>query len=61
MKKPNILFLLTDDQRFDTIAALGNREVSTPNMDELVRGGVSFTNAHIPEEPAEQSVCPAGP
>ncbi|MGL1893423.1 MAG: sulfatase-like hydrolase/transferase [Spirochaetaceae bacterium] len=48
MKKPNILFLLTDDQRFDTIAALGNKEVSTPNMDELVRHGVSFTNAHIP-------------
>ena len=48
MKQPNILFLLTDDQRFDTIAALGNSEVSTPNMDELVDRGVSFTNAHIP-------------
>jgi arylsulfatase A-like enzyme len=46
-KKPNILFLFTDDQRFDTIAALGNKEIITPNMDRLVRGGTTFTNAYI--------------
>ncbi|MFC1761610.1 sulfatase-like hydrolase/transferase, partial [Planctomycetota bacterium] len=45
---PNILFLLADDQRFDTIAALGNEEVKTPNMDMLVERGLAFTNAHIP-------------
>jgi arylsulfatase A-like enzyme len=44
---PNILFFFTDDQRFDTIHALGNEQVATPNMDELVRGGTSFTHAHI--------------
>ncbi len=44
---PNILFLFTDDQRFDTIRALGNKDIITPNMDSLVRGGVSFTHAHI--------------
>ncbi len=46
--KPNILFLFTDDQRFDTIAAVGNPEVITPNLDALVAGGTTFTHAHIP-------------
>jgi arylsulfatase A-like enzyme len=43
--KPNFVFLLTDDQRFDTIAALGHPVVKTPNMDRLVRRGVTFTHA----------------
>jgi arylsulfatase A-like enzyme len=47
-KKYNILFFFTDDQRFDTINALGNCEVCTPNIDELVKNGTSFTKAHIP-------------
>ncbi|MCR5522744.1 MAG: sulfatase-like hydrolase/transferase [Clostridia bacterium] len=47
MKKPNVLFIVTDDQRFDTIRALGNEEISTPNLDRLVHRGMSFTNAHI--------------
>ncbi len=47
-EKPNVLFFFTDDQRFDTIAALGNPEVKTPNLDELVGNGISFTQAHIP-------------
>lgn len=42
--RPNVVVLFTDDQRFDTIAALGNTEVKTPNMDRLVRRGVSFTH-----------------
>ncbi len=46
-KKPNILFLFTDDQRFDTIHALGNEHIITPNMDSLVRTGTTFTNAYI--------------
>jgi len=46
-KMPNTLFLFTDDQRFDTIHALGNNEIITPNMDSLVDKGVSFTNAYI--------------
>ncbi len=44
---PNILVLFTDDQRFDTIGALNCPEISTPNMDRLVRDGTSFTRAHI--------------
>ena len=43
----NIVVLFTDDQRFSTIRALGNREISTPNMDRLVRSGTAFTHAHI--------------
>lgn len=46
--KPNILFILTDDQRFDTIHALGNPEIQTPNLDRLVANGTAFTHAHIP-------------
>lgn len=44
---PNVLFLLSDDQRFDTIHALGNREIRTPNLDRLVRDGMAFTRAAI--------------
>lgn len=47
MSRPNVLVLLTDDQRFDTIAALGNEKVHTPNLDRLVRRGTSFTRAAI--------------
>ncbi|MGC9450241.1 MAG: sulfatase-like hydrolase/transferase [Oceanipulchritudo sp.] len=47
-RQPNILFILTDDQRFDTIHALGNPAIQTPNLDRLVARGTAFTNAHIP-------------
>ncbi len=46
--KPNLLFFFVDDQRFDTIGALGNSHISTPNIDRLVAGGLAFTQAHIP-------------
>ncbi|MCU0915304.1 MAG: sulfatase-like hydrolase/transferase [Planctomycetes bacterium] len=44
--KPNIVFILTDDQRWDTIRALGNPEIHTPNLDRLVTQGFHFTNAY---------------
>jgi arylsulfatase A-like enzyme len=44
---PNILFLFADDQRADTIAALGNPVIQTPNLDRLVRRGVAFTRAYM--------------
>jgi choline-sulfatase len=45
-KRPNILLILTDQQRFDTIQALGSRFLArTPAMDSLVREGISFDNA----------------
>lgn len=46
-EQPNILLLFTDDQRFNTIHALGNSEVITPNIDQLAENGLSFTHAHI--------------
>lgn len=45
-KRPNVLFLFSDDQRADTIAALGNKHIQTPNLDRLVRRGTSFTRAY---------------
>lgn len=42
----NILFLLADDLRANTIHALGNNEVITLNLDKLVLQDVQFTNAY---------------
>lgn len=42
---PNIIFLLTDDQRADTLSIAGNPDVKTPNIDQLARSGVRYTNA----------------
>ena len=47
MERPNVLFIFTDDQRYDTISALGNDEIETPNLDLLVARGTAFTHAHI--------------
>ena len=44
-ERPSILLIVTDDQRPDTIAALGNPHIQTPHLDKLVRGGLSFTRA----------------
>ncbi|MFV1994725.1 MAG: sulfatase-like hydrolase/transferase [Verrucomicrobiales bacterium] len=44
-RRPNFLVLVSDDQRPDTIAALGNEVIETPNLDSLVRDGVSFSRA----------------
>jgi arylsulfatase A-like enzyme len=45
-KKPNVLFLFSDDQRADTIAALGNKHIQTPNLDRLVQQGTTCTRAY---------------
>lgn len=44
--RPNVLFLFTDDQRADTIRALGNSTIVTPNLDRLVESGFVFRNAY---------------
>ncbi len=43
--RPNILLIVSDDQRPDTISQLGSDWVRTPNLDRLVREGVAFTKA----------------
>ncbi|MFB9058098.1 sulfatase-like hydrolase/transferase [Mariniflexile ostreae] len=55
-KKPNLLFLFTDDQRGGTIGAMGRDHVKTPNMDKLVHKGTSFTNSYILGAPTA-AVC----
>lgn len=45
--RPNVLFIFTDDQSFDTIRSLGNAHIQTPNIDLLVKNGVAFKNAYI--------------
>lgn len=45
-RRPNVLFLFSDDQRADTLAALGNKYISTPNLDRLVREGTVCTRAY---------------
>ncbi len=47
-QRPNILLVLTDQQRFDTIAELGNSIIKTPTLDRLVREGTTFTRAYTP-------------
>ena len=44
--RPNILWYCTDQQRYDTIGALGNPHVHTPAMDRLVGRGTAFTTAY---------------
>jgi len=43
---PNVLWLCTDQQRYDTIGALGNDLVRTPNIDRLIDSGVAFAQAY---------------
>ena len=44
--RPNVLWVCTDQQRYDTIHALGNECIRTPHLDRLVSEGVAFTNAY---------------
>jgi arylsulfatase A-like enzyme len=49
-KQPNVLIIMTDQQRWDAMRCAGNMEIKTPNMDRLAKGGVQFNNAY--------SACP---
>ncbi len=46
-KKPNIIFILTDDQRWDAMGYAGNDIIHTPEMDKLAREGIYFKNAFV--------------
>lgn len=45
--RPNIIFVLTDDQRFDALGYSGNKLIHTPEMDRLAEEGVYFENAMV--------------
>jgi arylsulfatase A-like enzyme len=46
-KRPNIIFILTDDQRWDAMHCAGNGIIYTPNMDRLASDGIRFPNAYV--------------
>ena len=46
MLQDNILLITTDQQRFDTINALGNQSIFTPHLNYLVSSGISFTRCY---------------
>ena len=48
MKKPNILFLMCDEHRFDVLGYAGNRIIKTPVLDSLAKQAVVFNNAYTP-------------
>ncbi|OVE82720.1 hypothetical protein BVY04_00185 [bacterium M21] len=54
-ERPNLLFILTDDQRDDSFSGMGHPWVKTPNVDALLKKGVRFGNAYI----AEPTCCPS--
>ncbi len=45
MSRPNIILTIADDQRYNTIAAHGNADIRTPNLDRLAGRGVSYRRA----------------
>ncbi|MFW6309459.1 MAG: sulfatase [Prolixibacteraceae bacterium] len=47
LDKPNILFILTDDQGYPTLGCYGGEIVPTPNLDKLAEGGALFTDAYV--------------
>ena len=45
-KKKNIIWFCTDQQHYNTITAMGNSEIKTPNLDRFIREGVAFRNTY---------------
>jgi arylsulfatase len=48
MGQPNIVIVMTDQQRWDTLGVYGNRHIRTPNLDRLATEGVLFEKAFVP-------------
>src|SRR5690606_13949606 len=46
-EKPNIIFVLTDDHRWDALGAMGNAIIQTPQLDRLANEGLMFPNAYV--------------
>ncbi|CAA6690003.1 Unannotated [Lentimonas sp. CC19] len=46
-ERPNIIFMLTDDQRWDDLGAAGNEVIITPNLDKLAENGTLFSQATV--------------
>ncbi len=46
-RRPNILFILTDDQRWDSMGAAGNKSIRTPALDRLAAGGARLDAFYV--------------
>jgi len=46
-EKPNFIFILTDDHRYDLLGSSGNELIKTPHLDQLAQEGILFENAHV--------------
>lgn len=46
-ERPNILFIQTDDQRYDDLGSMGNPVIRTPNLDAIAGEGIRFVNAFV--------------
>jgi len=51
-RSPNILWITTDQQRYDTIGAFGNKDINTPSLDRLAEEGIIFSNTY-----SQSTVC----
>lgn len=47
-KRPNLLFIMTDQQQYKAMSLAGNTILETPNLDRLAKGGAFFKNAYTP-------------
>ena len=45
-KKPNIIYILSDQHRHDVMGCAGNPVIQTPHLDDLAKSGVRFTRAY---------------
>lgn len=52
VQRPNFLFIITDQQRFDAMGVTSNGKVHTPNLDKLAQNGVRFSSCYV-----AQAVC----
>jgi len=52
MSKPNVIFITTDQQRYDAVGANGNPHIQTPTLDRMIANGVSLDNCYV-----QNAVC----
>ena len=55
--QPNILWICSDQQHFDSLGCYGNPFVQTPNLDRLAQEGVRFEHAYSHLAPCNPRVC----
>jgi hypothetical protein len=60
-RKPNILFILTDQQRRDSMRAYGNNWIKTPNLDKLADKSFVFENAYVTQPVCTPARAPSEP